>query len=80
MLFIFSTPGLIRHRWQLKTVVFLHWCLIRTVPFNLLYQKSEFFAEESPTVAGGGRPFDGDRRLFVVFVVEFGKAGKKGTS
>ena len=28
MLFIFSTPVLIRHLWQLKTVVFLHWCLI----------------------------------------------------
>jgi len=33
MLFIFSTPVLIRHLWQLKTVVFLHWCLICTVPF-----------------------------------------------
>jgi hypothetical protein len=31
MLLIFSTPVLIRHLWQLKTVVFLHWCLIRTV-------------------------------------------------
>ncbi len=28
MLFIFSTPVLIRHLWQHKTVVFLHWCLI----------------------------------------------------
>ncbi len=28
MLFIFSTPVLIRHLWQLKTVVFLHWCRI----------------------------------------------------
>ncbi len=27
----FSTPELIRHLWQLKTVVFLHWCLICTV-------------------------------------------------
>jgi hypothetical protein len=24
----FSTPGLIRPLWQLKTAVFLHWCLI----------------------------------------------------
>ncbi len=31
MLFIFSTPVIIRHLWQLKTIVFLHWCLIRTV-------------------------------------------------
>jgi len=30
-MFIFSTPVLIRHLWQLKTVVFLHWCLICTV-------------------------------------------------
>jgi hypothetical protein len=28
MLFIFSTIVLIRYLWQLKTVVFLHWCLI----------------------------------------------------
>ncbi len=28
MLFIFSTPLLIRHLWQLKTVVFLHRCLL----------------------------------------------------
>ncbi len=25
MLFMFSTPVLIRHLWQLKTIVFLHW-------------------------------------------------------
>jgi hypothetical protein len=25
----FSTPLLIRHLWQLKTVLFLHWCLTR---------------------------------------------------
>ncbi len=31
MLFIFSTPVLIQHLWQLKTVVFLHWCLIHAV-------------------------------------------------
>jgi hypothetical protein len=28
----FLTPVLIRHLWQLKTVVFLHWCLICAVP------------------------------------------------
>ncbi len=27
---------LVRHLWQLKTVVFQHWCLIRTVPLGLL--------------------------------------------
>jgi hypothetical protein len=31
MLFTFSTLVLIRHLWQLKTVVFLHRCLIRAV-------------------------------------------------
>jgi hypothetical protein len=34
MLFIFSTPVLIGHLWQLKTVVFLHWCLIFDVLLN----------------------------------------------
>ncbi len=34
MLFIFSTPVLIRYLWQLKTVVFLHWCRICAVPLN----------------------------------------------
>ncbi len=28
----FLTPVLIRYLWQLKTVVFLHWCLICAVP------------------------------------------------
>ncbi len=27
----FSTPELIRHLWQLKTLVLLHWCLICAV-------------------------------------------------
>ncbi len=31
MLFIFSTPVLFRHLWLLKTVAFLHWCLICAV-------------------------------------------------
>jgi hypothetical protein len=34
MLFIFLTPVLIIHLWNLKTVVFLHWCLIRAVLLN----------------------------------------------
>jgi hypothetical protein len=33
MLFIASTRELIRNLWQFKTVVFLHWCLIRGVLF-----------------------------------------------
>ncbi len=31
MLFLFSMPVLIRHQWKLKTVVFLHRCLIHAV-------------------------------------------------
>ncbi len=31
MLFIFSTTVLIRYLWQLKTVVFLHWCPIHSL-------------------------------------------------
>jgi hypothetical protein len=34
MHFIFSTPELNRHLWQLKTSVFMHWCLICAVPFR----------------------------------------------
>ncbi len=34
MLFIFSTPVLIRHLWQLKTAAFLHRCLIHPVLLN----------------------------------------------
>ncbi len=34
MLFIFSTPVSIKHLRQLKTVIFLHWCLLRAVPFE----------------------------------------------
>jgi hypothetical protein len=33
----FLTPVLIRLLWQLKTVVFLHWCLICGVPFYYLF-------------------------------------------
>jgi hypothetical protein len=31
MLFVFSTPVLIRHLWQLKTIVFVYCCLIFAV-------------------------------------------------
>jgi len=34
----FWTPELIRNLWQFKTAVFLHWCLICTVPFNFVLQ------------------------------------------
>jgi hypothetical protein len=36
MLFIFSTPVLIRHLRQPKTVVFLHWCVICAVLLNIV--------------------------------------------
>ena len=44
MLFSFTTPVLIRHLWQLKTVVFLHWCLICVV---LLYSYAMLSLEHS---------------------------------
>ncbi len=34
MLFIFSKLVLIRHVWQLKTVVLVHWCQICAVPLK----------------------------------------------
>jgi hypothetical protein len=34
MLFIFSTPVLIRHLWQLQTVGIIPRCLLRAVPLN----------------------------------------------
>ncbi len=35
MLIIFSTPVLIVHLWQLKTVLLLNWCLIHAVTFGM---------------------------------------------
>ncbi len=35
MLFIFSMPVLIRHLWQLKSDVFLHWCIKCSILFGL---------------------------------------------
>jgi hypothetical protein len=32
----FLTPVLMRHLWQLKTVVFLHWCLICAVLLTII--------------------------------------------
>ena len=40
MQFIFSTPVLIRHLWQLETLVFLHWCIILAV--LLIKQRHRF--------------------------------------
>jgi hypothetical protein len=42
MLFIFSTPELIRHLWQLKTAVFPHWRLIRAVLLSQVLSQSAF--------------------------------------
>ncbi len=41
----FSTPVIIKHLWQLTTVVFLHWCLICSVPF-VSYQENVNTAPE----------------------------------
>jgi len=40
----FNTGELIRHLWQLKTFVFLHWCLICAVLLDQLglYHKCEY--------------------------------------
>ncbi len=38
MWFIFSMPVLIRHLWQLKAVVFKHWCLICTVILGRVFE------------------------------------------
>jgi hypothetical protein len=50
MLFIFSTPVLIRHLWQLKTVVFLHWCQICALPRSI---GNEGFQAVQPTQIRG---------------------------
>jgi hypothetical protein len=31
----FSTPVLNRNLWQLRTAVFLHWCLMHALPFSI---------------------------------------------
>ena len=53
MLFIFSTPELIRKLWQLKKAVFLHWCLICAVPLKWIKLTPVFrfqrFGEFLPT-------------------------------
>jgi hypothetical protein len=36
--FHFATPKLNRYLWQLKTAVFLHWCLISAVPLSLIIE------------------------------------------
>jgi hypothetical protein len=52
MSFIFSTPVLIRHLRKLKTVVFLHWCLIflhRDIwrsKFNSIFKCHSFFQHQ----------------------------------
>ncbi len=41
MLFIFSMPVVIRDLWQLKTVAFLHWCLLLAVLFDEIVQNTK---------------------------------------
>ncbi len=56
MLFIFSTTVLIRYLWQLKTVVFLHWCLKCTVllkkhaAFVFLIKRFFFFVTDAKLI------------------------------
>ncbi len=38
----FNTTVFIRHLWQLKTVAFLHWCLICAVPLKIPLTKRVF--------------------------------------
>jgi hypothetical protein len=45
MLFIL-TAVLIRHLWQLKTVVSMHWCLIRAVPLSPVTITSELLESD----------------------------------
>ncbi len=45
MLFIFSTLELIRNMWQLKTAVFLHWCLLHAVPLNRTFVQFSYFID-----------------------------------
>ncbi len=42
----FSTPVLIRHLWQHKTLVSLHWCLIRALLFPLTWETLGITAKE----------------------------------
>ncbi len=42
MLFIFSTPIIIKHLQQLKTAVFLHWWLIHAIPLQFCYMSVAF--------------------------------------
>ncbi len=50
MLFIFSTPELIRHLWQLKTIVFLHQYLICSVPQTNVHNKLERLSLSTHTI------------------------------
>jgi hypothetical protein len=40
----FSTPVLIRHLWQLKTIVFLHWCLLCALLLLKAFSRSNTLA------------------------------------
>ncbi len=41
----FSTTELIKNLWQLKTAVFLHWCLICAVPLTLHKSRGTIVAQ-----------------------------------
>ncbi len=50
-MFIFSMLVLIRHLWQLETVVFLHWCLIHAPIL------SQFFVNKITSNMEGGKVY-----------------------
>jgi len=46
-LFFLSAPVLIRYLWQVKTVVTLHWCLIRALPLSPATITTELLESET---------------------------------
>jgi hypothetical protein len=49
MLFIFSTPVLIRHLWQLQTILFQHWCVICALPLVTKPVRLSYFSYSCPS-------------------------------
>jgi len=53
MLLLFSTPVLIGYLCQLKTVVFLHWCLIHALLLFYNYEALNFKSKQGYPLALG---------------------------
>ncbi len=56
MLFIFSMPVLIRHKWQPKTVVLLHWCLLHGVPLRKEFHETATRTSDSAVMSRSLQP------------------------